>query len=68
MRADAEILKRLRGEHQRLTTKPYESVYIEVQGRLAGKSTGGFAANYDGDIIVERIVVIRPAESGDCDQ
>jgi heat shock protein HslJ len=66
VRASEAISNRLRSEHQRLTAKPYEAIYVEVKGRLLAKAAEGFAADYDGQIVIETIVSIRPSRKEDC--
>ena len=67
VRADDTISKRLRAEHEKLTAKPYEPIYVEVKGHLTGKAVEGFAANYDGQIVVKSIDMIRAKQQNDCD-
>jgi heat shock protein HslJ len=66
VRAEAELAKRLRDEHQKLTAKPYEPIYIEVQGHFTDKAAEGFAADYDGQIVVEGLDLIRTRQEKDC--
>ena len=44
VKADQKISQQLREEHQKLTSKPYEPVYVEVKGYLRQKAAEGFAA------------------------
>jgi putative lipoprotein len=66
VRASNEISRRLRDEHQRMTTKPYEEVYVEVTGRLTEKAKEGFAVQYDGQIIIDDVSLIRSKKERDC--
>jgi len=66
VKADQQISQQLRAEHQKLTSKPYDSIYIEVSASLTGKATVGFAADYDGLIVIEAIELIRARQKGDC--
>ena len=45
---------------------PFDSIYIEVSASLTGKATVGFAADYDGLIVIEAIELIRARQKGDC--
>jgi hypothetical protein len=65
-RADEEISKQLRDTHQKLTLKPYEPVYIEVQGHLTDKATEGFAADYNGQFVIEALDLVRARQEEDC--
>jgi heat shock protein HslJ len=66
VRADEEISKQLQDTHQKLTVKPYEPIYIEVQGHLTDKATEGFATDYDGQIVIEALDLIRNRQEEDC--
>ncbi len=66
VKAEADISKQLREAHQKLTSKPYEPVYVEVKGYLADKATAGFAADYDGQIVIEAVDLVRAQQENDC--
>ena len=68
VKADEAVSRRLREAHNELTKKAYASIYIEIQGRIMGKATDGFAADYDGQLFVERIKIIRDRRLDDCSQ
>jgi len=59
VRAGEDTARRLRTAHQKLTAKPYEAIYIEVQGRLIGKAADGFAANYEGQLVIQHIELMQ---------
>jgi heat shock protein HslJ len=67
IRADEAISKQLRDTHQKLTVKPYEPIYIEVQGHLTAKATEGFAADYDGQFVIGALNLSRARQKEDCD-
>lgn len=48
--ADEQLLTLLRSEHQRLTSEPYQGIYVEVSGTFLDtpQDEGGFAAQYEG--------------------
>jgi heat shock protein HslJ len=64
--AEAELAKRLRDEHQKLTSKPYEPIYIEIQGHVTDKATEGFAADYDGQIVIEALDLVQARQKENC--
>jgi len=66
VKAEPDISKRLREEHQKITLKPYESIYVEVQGRMMAKATEGFAADYDGQIAIDAVDLVRAKQKEDC--
>jgi heat shock protein HslJ len=64
--ADGAIWQKLRSEHKRLTTKPYEPIFIEVQGHVIGRAAEGLAADYSGQIILKAVEVARAKQNNDC--
>lgn len=66
VKAEADISKQLREAHQKFTSKPYEPVYVEVTGYFADKATAGFAAEYEGQIVIESINLVRIKSENDC--
>jgi hypothetical protein len=68
VKADEAVSQRLRKAHNELSKIPYASIYIEIQGRIMGKATDGFAADYDGQLFVEQIKIIRERRKDDCRQ
>ena len=66
VKTDQQISQQLREQHQQLTTKPYEPVYVEVTGHFAGRAAAGFAADYEGQIVVESVDLVRTMQTDDC--
>jgi heat shock protein HslJ len=66
VKAEADISKQLREAHQKLTSKPYEPVYVEVKGYFADKAAAGFAADYEGQIVIEAVDLVRARQENDC--
>ena len=60
------IHQALEDAHDKYTTQPYEEVYAEVQGTLTGKATDGFAADYDDQLRVNKILLIKERSEKDC--
>ena len=60
------IHQALEDAHDKYTTEPYEEVYAEVQGTLIGKATDGFAADYDDQLRVNKILLIKEKSEKDC--
>ena len=56
----------LHAQHDSLTTKPYQPIYIEAFGRAAEKATEGFAADYTALWRSDSVVRIRAAQATDC--
>jgi putative lipoprotein len=52
---DALVREQLKGEYRRLVKRPYEPVYVELEGRYADQPSAGFAADYDGTIEVREL-------------
>ena len=64
--ADEAISKQLREEHQKLTARPYDPIYVVVKGYLTEKAAEGFAADYDGQIVIESADLVRAKQENDC--
>ncbi|HEY0898502.1 MAG TPA: hypothetical protein VGD90_04170 [Sphingobacteriaceae bacterium] len=41
---------------------PHESVYVELEGYLKGKSSLGYASEYDNEIIVKEVIKLKPKD------
>jgi heat shock protein HslJ len=67
VRADQAVAKQLRDTHQKLASKPYDPVYAEVKGYLSEKAAEGFAADYDGQMMIQSVGLIRAKQGNDCD-
>jgi putative lipoprotein len=66
VKAEKDIDGRLRETHGKLTEKPYEAIYIEVLGRLMDKAADGFAANYEGQLVIQHIELMQVRGETDC--
>jgi putative lipoprotein len=66
IQADAASLERLQTAVGEYTDEPYEPFFAEIVGRLTEEAGEGFAADYDGQVIVERLVRVAPANELDC--
>ncbi len=44
----------------RFPSYPYESVYAEVKGYLAGKSSEGYASEYENVLVVTEVIKVEP--------
>ncbi len=66
IQADEASLERLQTAVKEYTDEPYEPFFAEIAGRLTEEPGEGFAANYDGQVIVERLVRVAPANELDC--
>jgi hypothetical protein len=52
----------------RFTDEPFEPFFAEIEGRLTDEVGDGFAADYDGQFFVERLIRLAPAGELDCDE
>ena len=66
VKTDQKLLQQMRETYLKLTSKPYESIYVEIRAHLMGKATEGFAADYDGLIVIEDVELIRARQKDDC--
>lgn len=55
----AALRQQLDTEYRRLATRPYEAVYVELEGEYGAHPASGFAADYDGTIEVRAIHEVR---------
>ena len=61
---------RLEREYQKLTSKPYEAVYVELcgqTGEVPSTHADGFAGDYDGMITLSCLGEIRKLQPGECE-
>lgn len=63
-----DVLQRLRNAHDSLTSKPYEAVWARVVAQRSKQERDGFALSYDGLIEIQRVIEIRNAADGECQQ
>ena len=61
-----EELEVLRKEYLNYATKSYDEVFVEITGDYRGKSSDGFAMDYDGQIQIESMLTIRKKSHSDC--
>ena len=61
-----EELEVLRKEYLNYASKPYDEVFVEIAGDYLGKSSDGFAMDYDGQFQVDRIFAIKRKSNSDC--
>ena len=61
-----EILETLEGKYSYLVIKPYDEVFIEIIGDFEDKATDGFAMDYDGQIYVVKIILMKNKSDTDC--
>jgi putative lipoprotein len=55
VQAPAALRQQLEAEYHRLAGRPYEAVYVELEGQFSEHRAGGFAADYDGTIVVRGV-------------
>jgi putative lipoprotein len=64
--ADEASLERLQTAVGEYTDEPYEPFFAEIIGRLTEEAGEGFAADYDGQVMVDTLVRVAPASELDC--
>lgn len=52
---------------ERFTDEPFEPFFATLEARVGDVADDGFAADYDGLLIVERLIRLAPASELDCD-
>ena len=65
--ADQASLDAFQVAVERFTDEPYEPFFAVIEGRLSEPGDEGFAANYDGQIVIDRLIRLAPAGELDCD-
>jgi uncharacterized membrane protein len=55
LQAPAALRQQLETEYRRLAKRPYEAVYVELEGEFSEHPASGFAADYDGTILVREV-------------
>jgi len=68
IQADQASLDAFEVAIERFTDEPFEPFFAEIDGRLSDEKGDGFAADYDGQFFVERLIHLAPASELDCDQ
>lgn len=61
-----EVLQLLEHKYAEHTSKLYEEVYAEIAGDYIGKAKDGFAMDYDGQIRVNSLHVMKRKSESDC--
>jgi len=63
-----EVLEKMQQHYARYTSQPYEEVFVELTGDLAGKATDGFAMDYDGRFWVVNMLNMNKKTKADCNE
>ena len=63
---DAAILEQLRSAYERVTSAPYESVYVWLKGKRQKATDGDIPTDYDGSFRVEELRLLRRRIPEDC--
>ncbi len=66
IRADQASLEQLQLAVEQFTDEPFEPFFAIIEGRLSDKADDGFAADYDGQVLVDRLIHLAPAGELDC--
>jgi len=55
IRAPAPLHQQLQAEYRRLANRPYEPLYVEIEGEFSEHPVSEFATDYDGTIVVSEV-------------
>ena len=55
LHAPGALHQQLQADYRRLAKRPYQPLYIEIEGAFSEHPVGGFAADYDGTIVVSEV-------------
>ena len=61
-----KLLTHLVNTHEKLTTKPYEKIFIKFTGSYSAKALDGFAMDYEGQVKIDKVLELRKVGAGDC--
>ncbi|MCW8935150.1 MAG: hypothetical protein OQK98_10535 [Gammaproteobacteria bacterium] len=61
-----KLLSHLVNTHEKLTTKPYENIFIKFTGSYSAKALDGFAIDYEGQVKIDKVLELRKVSAGDC--
>jgi uncharacterized membrane protein len=53
--APGAVHQQLQTDYRRLAKRPYEPLYVEIEGEFSQHQMSGFAADYDGTIVVSEV-------------
>lgn len=53
--APGALQQQLQTDYHRLAKRPYQPLYVEVEGEFSQRDVSGFAADYDGTIVVSAV-------------
>jgi len=55
LHAPGALHQQLQADYRRLAKRPYQPLYVEIEGAFSEHPAGGFAADYDGTIVVSEV-------------
>lgn len=61
-----DILSYLEQEYFRFSTKPYEEVFLEIEGDYIARASDGFAADFEGQISVRKVIKVASLSDSEC--
>ncbi len=60
------LLEVMERKYSNLTSRPYEEVFLEIEGIFLVPASDGFAADYDGQVHISKVISIKKRSSEDC--
>jgi putative lipoprotein len=66
VQASTTLRQQMEDEYRRIATRPYEALYAELEGAFSEHLTSGFAADYDGTILVREVRSVSRDGIADC--
>ena len=55
LKADMDVKNTLRQAHKRMTTMPYQAIFVELDGHIADQPASGFASDYSGYFVATKV-------------
>ena len=55
LHAPGALRQQLQADYRRLAKRPYDPLYVEIEGEFSKHQASGFAADYDGTIVISAV-------------
>jgi hypothetical protein len=66
VKGSSELLELMARKYSVYAAHPYNEVFVEITGNFESKATDGFAMDYDGQIHVTKVILMKKKSDIDC--
>lgn len=63
---DDKMLNTLKKHYNTFSSKPYSRVYVEILAEFKDKGSDGYAMDYDGQVLVKKMLKMEPFSESLC--